>query len=260
MMVGRKVEEKYPKRNIEIGEELFRAEYLSSLRFKDISFNVRKGELLGIFGLIGAGRTELVRSIFGIDPLIKGSIYIEGKKINIKKPRSAIENGIVLITENRKEEGLILIHNVMENATIVTLQDFKRGLFIDNNKRNKTVIEYGNRLQLRPVDPKMNVMNFSGGNQQKIVIMKWLVSGAKLFIFDEPTKGVDVGAKVEIYAIMNQLLEQGASILMVSSEIPEIMGMSDRIMTIYEGVQTGIIDNNKDVDQELILSMTTGKL
>lgn len=259
MMVGHKIEEQYPQRSARIDEEVFRCENLGSLKFKDISFNVRKGELLGIFGLVGAGRTELARSIFGADPLIKGNIFVEGKKINIKKPRSAIENGIVLITENRKEEGLILIHNVMENTTIVTLRDFKNGPFIDNNKRNKTVIEYGNMLQLRPVDPKMNAMNFSGGNQQKIVIMKWLISGAKLFIFDEPTKGVDVGAKVEIYTIMNHLLEQGASIIMISSEIPEIMGMSDRIMTIYEGVQTGIIDNNENVNQELILSMATKK-
>jgi ribose transport system ATP-binding protein len=259
MMVGRKVEEKYPKRNIQIGEEVFRGEHLGSLKFKDISFNVRKGELLGIFGLVGAGRTELARSIFGADPLLKGSIFVEGKKVSIKNSRSAIEKGIVLITENRKEEGLVLIHNVRENATIVTLKDFKNWSLINNNKRDKTVFEYGNMLQLRPVDPQMNAMNFSGGNQQKIVIMKWIIAGAKLFIFDEPTKGVDVGAKIEIYTIINQLLEQGASIIMISSEIPEIMGMSDRIMTIYEGIQTGIIDNNENVNQEMILSMATRK-
>ncbi|MDR1883607.1 MAG: sugar ABC transporter ATP-binding protein [Prevotella sp.] len=257
MMVGRKLEEKYPKRSVAIGKEVFRCENLSSPKFSNVSFNLRKGELLGIFGLIGAGRTELARAIFGADSLQDGSIFIDGKEVIIKNPRSAIDKGIVLITENRKEEGLILIHSVLENTTIVTLKDFLNGPLLNNKKRNSRVIDIGNKLRLRPTDPRMNAINFSGGNQQKIVIMKWLMSGARIFIFDEPTKGVDVGAKVEIYTIMNQLLEQGSSIIMISSEIPEIMGMSDRIMTIYEGNQTGILDNDKKITEEQILTMAT---
>jgi ribose transport system ATP-binding protein len=257
MMVGRKVEEKYPKRSITIGEEIFHCENLSSQKFSGISFDLRKGELLGIFGLIGAGRTELVRTIFGADSLLGGRIFIYGKEVVIKNPRFAIDKGIVLITENRKEEGLILIHSVLENTTIVTLKEFLNGPLLNNKKRTSRVIDIGKKLQLRPVDPQMNAINFSGGNQQKIVIMKWLMSGARIFIFDEPTKGVDVGAKVEIYTIMNQLLEQGSSIIMISSEIPEVMGMSDRIMTMYEGIKTGIIENNHNVTEEQILTMAT---
>jgi ribose transport system ATP-binding protein len=259
MMVGRKVEEKYPERSIMIGEEVFRCENLSSSKFSNISFSLRKGEIFGIFGLIGSGRTELVRSIYGVDSLLSGRIFIDRKEVVVKNPRSAIDKGIVLITENRKEEGLILIHSVLENTTIVTLKEFLNGPLLNNKKRYSRVVDMGGKLQLRPLDPLKNTINFSGGNQQKIVIMKWLMSRARIFIFDEPTKGVDVGAKVEIYAIMNQLLEQGSSIIMVSSEIPEIMGMSDRIMMMYEGVQTGIIDNDKNVNEEQILTMATRK-
>ena len=166
---------------------------------------------------------------------------------------------MVLITENRKEEGLILIHNVIENGTIVTMKKFRNpaGL-VDNKKRRKMVCDYGASLNLRPMQPEKEAMNFSGGNQQKIVIMKWLMSNAKVFIFDEPTKGVDVGAKVEIYNIMNDLLAQGASIIMVSSEMEEILGMSDRVMVMYEGHETGVIENDGKAGQEEILTLATG--
>jgi len=259
MMVGRSLEEKFPKRNVPIGEEVFRCEGLSAEKFDNINFSVRKGEMLGVFGLVGAGRTETMRAIFGADPLADGRVYIDGQEVRIKNPRDAIKKGVVLITENRKEEGLILIHDVIENGTIVTMKQFRNKLgLIDNKKRRKMVEEYGNYLNLRPMQPDKLSVNFSGGNQQKIVILKWLLSGAKVFIFDEPTKGVDVGAKVEIYNIMNQLLEQGASIIMVSSEMEEILGMSDRVMVMYEGRQTGIVPNDGTYGQEEILTLATG--
>jgi ribose transport system ATP-binding protein len=260
MMVGRKLDEKYPRRVSRIGEEVFRCENLTAHKFRDISFTLHKGELLGVFGLVGAGRTEMARAIFGIDRLQSGKIFIEEKEVSLKNPRSAIKHGIVLVTENRKEEGLILIHSVMENTTIVTLDEFKKWLLVDNKKRNAQTIEAGNKLNLRPLYPRLNVASFSGGNQQKIVIMKWLLANAKIFIFDEPTKGIDVGAKIEIYNIMNQLLEQGVSIIMISSEISEIIGMSDRIITMYEGVQTGIIPNDKNATQEKILTLATRRV
>ncbi|MDR1901832.1 MAG: sugar ABC transporter ATP-binding protein [Treponema sp.] len=259
MMVGRKIEDKYPKRSVELGEEVFRCHNLSSKKFKGISFDLRRGELLGIFGLVGAGRTELVRAIFGADPLMEGEIFINGKEERINDPHAAISKGIVLITENRKEEGLTLIHSLVENTTISTLNKFKDGPVINNKKRNNAVFDFGNKVALRPLNPQLQALNFSGGNQQKIVIMKWLMTGAKIFIFDEPTKGVDIGAKVEIYTIMNQLLEQGSSIIMISSEIPEIIGMSDRIMTMYEGKQTGIVNNDENINEERILSISTGR-
>ena len=240
LMVGRAIEEKYPKRANATGDEVFR------------------GELLGIFGLVGAGRTETARAIFGADPLLEGRITVDGREIRARSPRDAIDGGIVLVTENRKEEGLVLMHSVVENVTVVTLKQFARGPLLSNSSRRGKVRELGERLRLRPLHPERNAMDFSGGNQQKIVVMKWLLSGAKVFIFDEPTKGVDVGAKVEIYAIMNQLLAEGAAIIMISSEIPEIMGMSDRVMTMYEGMQTAILDNDGTLTQEKILTMATG--
>ena len=259
MMVGRSLEEKFPSRDVPIGEEIFRCEGLSAEKFDDISFSVRKGEMLGVFGLVGAGRTETMRAIFGADPLAEGKIYIEGQEVQIKNARDAIKKGVVLITENRKDEGLILIHDVVENGTVVTMKQFRNKFgLIDNKKRRKMVEEYGNYLNLRPMQPEKQAVNFSGGNQQKIVILKWLLSGAKVFIFDEPTKGVDVGAKVEIYNIMNQLLADGAAIIMVSSEMEEILGMSDRVMIMYEGKQTGIVPNDGNYGQEEILTLATG--
>jgi ribose transport system ATP-binding protein len=259
MMVGRKIEDKYPKRNMTPGGEVFRCENLCSNKFRGISFNLHRGELLGIFGLVGAGRTELARAIFGADPLTDGKIFISGKEETINKPHDAISKGIAFITENRKEEGLTLIHSLVENATISTLKKYKKNFFISNRKRKQAVFDYGGRVSLRPINPSFLALNFSGGNQQKIVIMKNLMSGAHIFIFDEPTKGVDIGAKVEIYTIMNQLLEQGASIIMISSEIPEIIGMSDRVMTMYEGNQTGIFMNDENLNEENILSYSTRK-
>ncbi|MDR1534509.1 MAG: sugar ABC transporter ATP-binding protein [Planctomycetota bacterium] len=258
LMVGRTIEEKYPKRVSGIGDELFRCENLCASKFDDISFGVRRGELFGIFGLVGAGRTEVARGIFGADPLLAGRIFVEGREIRVRAPRDAIDSGIVLITENRKEEGLVLMHSVVENVTIVTLRQFVKGPLLSNSSRRGKVRELGERLRLRPLHPEKNVADFSGGNQQKIVVMKWLLSGAKVFIFDEPTKGVDVGAKVEIYAIMNQLLAEGAAIVMISSEIPEILGMSDRVMTMYEGIQSAVFANDGTLTQERILTMATG--
>jgi ribose transport system ATP-binding protein len=259
MMVGRKIEDKYPKRNIKPGNEVFRSENLCSNKFRGISFNLHKGELLGIFGLVGTGRTELARTIFGADPLPDGKIFIDGKEEVINKPHVAIGKGIAFITENRKEEGLTLIHSLVENATISTLKKHTKRFFISNQKRKQAVFDFGGRVSLRPLNPSLLALNFSGGNQQKIVIMKNLMSGAHIFIFDEPTKGVDIGSKVEIYTIMNQLLEQGSSIIMISSEIPEVIGMSDRIMTMYEGNQTGIFINDENLNEEKILSYSTRK-
>lgn len=259
MMVGRSLEEKFPKRDVPIGGEVFRCEGLSAEKFDNIGFSVRKGEMLGVFGLVGAGRTETMRAIFGADPLADGHIYIDGQEVRIKNPQDAIKKGVVLITENRKEEGLILIHDVIENGTIVTMRQFKNKLgLISNKKRREMVEKYGNYLNLRPMQPDKLSVNFSGGNQQKIVILKWLLSGAKVFIFDEPTKGVDVGAKVEIYNIMNSLLEDGASIIMVSSEMEEILGMSDRILTVAGGEITGEFDV-KDATQEILMRAAVGR-
>lgn len=259
LMVGRDLDEEYPSRRVPIGEELFRCEHLAAHRFDDISFHVKSGELLGVFGLVGAGRTEVMRAIFGADPLVSGDIYVENQKVKNRTPQEAIQNGIVLITENRKEEGLVLIHDVVENGTLATTKNFRGPLgLLDNKKRDAAISKIGQDLNLRPLQIMKQTLDFSGGNQQKIVIMKWLLTNAKVFIFDEPTKGVDVGAKVEIYNIMNQILQNGGAIIMVSSEMNEILGMSDRVMTMYEGQITGEINVTEELKSEDVLLMATG--
>jgi ribose transport system ATP-binding protein len=259
MMVGRELTEKYPTRVPNIGDVFLKCKNLTGEKFTNINFELRKGEILGIFGLIGAGRTELARGIFGADPLIDGEVIIDGTPVKIRNVRDAIKNGIVLLSENRKEDGLILIHDVVDNGTVVNIQEFKnKSGFIDNKKCQIAVREVAEQLNLRPMHLNKEVRNFSGGNQQKIVIIKWLLTNGKIFIFDEPTKGVDVGAKVEIYTIMNSILDRGDSIIMISSEIEEILGMSNRVMTMYDGRVTGIIENTSSLDQETVLAMATG--
>lgn len=259
MMVGRSLEEKYPERHAVIGDEVLRVEHLSGEKFRDISFSVHSGEILGVFGLIGAGRTETMRGLFGADPLSSGRIELNGKEVQIRNPREAIEHGVVLISENRKEEGLILIHDVVENVTLPTLDNFKGPLrLLRRDKRERKTLEYGEKMKLRPLHIHKNAMNFSGGNQQKIVIEKWVMADAHVYIFDEPTKGVDVGAKVEIYSIINKLAEQGAAIIMVSSEMQEILGMSDNVLVMYEGRQTGYVPRSEDMTQEKLMVLGTG--
>lgn len=258
MMVGRELDEKYPARNVKIGETVFTAEGLFGGGFQDISFDLHKGEILGVFGLVGAGRTETMRAIFGADGLAAGRITLNGKPLHIKNPSDAIREGIVLISENRKEEGLTLIHDVVENTTLPSLSSFKNPLLLDHKKQQARAMEYGKMMNLRPLHIHKNTMDFSGGNQQKIVIEKWVMANAEIYIFDEPTKGVDIGAKTEIYAIMNSLLEKGAAIIMVSSEMQEILGMSDRIMVMYEGKRTGMIPNDHNATHENLMILGTG--
>ena len=258
MLVGRDLSDKYPSRSVDIGEVVLSVKNLSGKGFTDINFDLRRGELLGVFGLVGAGRTEAMRAIFGADPKLSGEIVLNGKALQIKSPADAIREGIVLISENRKEEGLVLIHNVVENATLSTLPSFKSHLLLNHKKRRSVTTEYGRMMKLRPLQIDKNAMNFSGGNQQKIVIEKWVIANAEVYIFDEPTKGVDIGAKTEIYMIMNSLLEKGASIIMVSSEMQEILGVSDRIMVMYDGKQTGIIPNDERATHENLMILGTG--
>ena len=259
MMVGRELSEKYPKRKpIVFGDEKLRVDRLTADRFQDISFSVKAGEALGVFGLVGAGRTEVARAIFGADPLCYGEIYINGKNVTIKTPTDAVKAGLVLLTENRKEEGLILIHDVVENVCLPNLDQFLNAVrLIQNNKRAAAAEEFVKEVILRPHDMQREALYFSGGNQQKIVIAKWLMSNADIFIFDEPTRGIDVGAKTEIYAIMNTLLENGKSIIIISSEMQEIIGVSDRCIVMYEGRITGefIGEEMKNQDKMLLAAI-----
>ena len=246
LMVGRTLKETYPERTKKPQEEILRVEHLYGNGLEDINFTLRKGEILGLAGLVGAGRTELVRLIFGADPVVKGKIYMEGKEIRISSPKEAVKHGIVLIPEDRKRQGVVLELSIKENLTLPNYKKISRRTLINKNEEKKLVKRQVEQLRIKTPSEDQLVKNLSGGNQQKVVVGKWLAGKSKILIFDEPTRGIDVGAKQEIYFLMNQLTEQGISILMVSSEMEELMGMSDRILVLREGKISGSFDKSEE--------------
>ena len=258
LMVGRELNEMFPKAAIPIGKEVLRVEGLSrSNAISNISFSVRQGEILGVAGLVGSGRTEMARAIFGADRADSGRVYIHGRETKIRWPGDAIAAGIGFVTEDRKRQGLVLPFSVAQNVSLSKLGLFIRWGKISLKKEEKTTAEYIDRLRVKTPGTKAIVRNLSGGNQQKVVLAKWLLSQSKIFIFDEPTRGIDVGAKVEVYNLMNTLLRGGASIIMISSELPEILGMSDRVMVMCRGEVMKIMDI-AEADQEKVLFYATG--
>lgn len=256
-MVGREIEDYYPEKNAQIGEVAFEVSKLSGKEFEDVSFQVRQSEILGFSGLMGAGRTEVMRAIFGLDKKIAGSIKIANQEVTIDNPVQAIEQGIGFLTEDRKEEGLILDFSIKDNMTLPSTRDFvKNGLF-DDKTSTSFVQQLIDRLRIKSGTPKMPVGNLSGGNQQKVVLAKWIGIAPKVLILDEPTRGVDVGAKREIYQLMNELAERGVPIIMVSSDLPEILGVSDRILVMHEGKIAGELYRD-EANQEKIMQLATG--
>jgi len=224
----------------------------------NVSFQIRRGEILGLAGLMGAGRTELASSIFGgVGAKREGEIYINGCKVDINSPIDAIKNGIAYLSEDRKRYGLVLLMDIAENIALPNYDKLSRFSIIDNNKKIKEAQRYVKELKIKTPSIAQRVANLSGGNQQKVVIAKWLMSEPKVLILDEPTRGIDVGAKYEIYNIMNSLVDQGVAIVMISSELPEILGMSDRILVMHEGKFTGEFDY-READQEKIMRAATG--
>jgi len=257
-MVGRTLKQQYPKVKTVKGEEALRVEKLSRKgEFEDISFTAYSGEILGISGLVGAGRTEIVRSIFGADTKDSGNIYVFGQKCNINSPIDAMNQGIALLTEDRKSQGLILQQDIVRNITISNLHNFIQTFMLDIESMFNTSKKLSKKLNVKTPSLLKKVNELSGGNQQKVVIAKWLCYDAKIFIFDEPTRGIDVGAKVEVYNIMNELVSQGACVIMISSELPEILGMSDRIIVVSDGRITGKF-SREEANQELIMKAATG--
>ena len=258
MMIGREIGERYPKRESKIGEEVFRVEGLSHEKFfKDVNFNVHAGEVLGVAGLMGAGRTEIMQTIFGNYPLAGGKIFIEGKEVQIKNPKAAINAGIGFITEDRKTEGLLLEKSISENIEICNLGKVSSNGVLSANKRGELVKRGIEEFRIRCFGPDHECHNLSGGNQQKVVLAKWIYTDPKILILDEPTRGVDIGAKKEIYSVINDLAAKGVAVIMVSSELPEVLGMSDRIMVVHEGHVTGIIDA-AGADQAKVMTLATG--
>ncbi|MDF2634227.1 MAG: Monosaccharide-transporting ATPase [Pelosinus sp.] len=259
LMVGRTLEEKFPQVTVERGGLALQVTGLNRTGvLKDISFELYQGEVLGIAGLVGAGRTELARAIFGADKIDSGSVAVFGREVKINSPRDAINEGIAFLTEDRKGQGLILMHDIKFNSTLAGLKRFcKFGSFINTKSLCKEVEQLLHDLQVRPANYNIVTRLLSGGNQQKIVIAKWLCLKAKIFIFDEPTRGIDVGAKVEVYNVINRLISEGAAVIVISSELPEVMGISNRIMVMHDGRITAEF-NRSEAAPEKILKAATG--
>ncbi|MGI6155515.1 MAG: sugar ABC transporter ATP-binding protein [Enterococcus lemanii] len=258
-MVGRELSDYYPEKQAALGEVVFEVENLSARNqsYKNIHFQVRAGEIVGFSGLMGAGRTEIMRGIFGLDEIESGIVKVEGKKINHASPAQAIQNGIGFLTEDRKTEGLVLDFSITDNISLPSIDEFTKKGFVDYKTEKDFVNLMIERLKIKSLSGQDIVGELSGGNQQKVVLAKWIGVGPKVLILDEPTRGVDVGAKREIYQLMNELAERGMAIIVISSDLPEVMGVSDRILVIHEGKIAGEV-NRSEATQEKIMTYATG--
>ncbi len=263
MMVGRTVDNVFPKQSCPIGDVVFRVEELSGNGFEDISFEVHAGEILGISGLVGSGRSETMRAIFGLDPLTGGKMYLEGKEIEIKNPKDAIAKGIAMVNEDRKTYGLCLFRSLRENISLPNLPRHQKKFFLNQKREKNEVQEVSKKLTVKAAGIEADAYSLSGGNQQKVVLSKWIMANPKVLILDEPTRGVDVGAKSEIHTLMCQFAAQGMAIIMISSELPEVMGMSDRILIYHEGKLNGEVAREEilggGITQEVILAKEFGQ-
>ncbi|MFZ5968486.1 MAG: xylose ABC transporter ATP-binding protein [Bacillota bacterium] len=265
-MVGREMTQLFPRKEHKPGEvvldvkdwTVYNPELPDRKVIDNVSFQARKGEILGIAGLMGAGRTELMMSLFGAYGINKsGKVAIDGSEVTIKGPRDSIEKGLCYLSEDRKKNGLVLMMDIKENTTLASLNKISNMKGINENEEIKIANYYVNALKIKTPSIEQKTRNLSGGNQQKVVISKWLMAAPKVLVLDEPTRGIDVGAKYEIYNIMNDLVEQGVSIIMISSELPEVLGMSDRILVMHEGKLTAELDW-KEADQEKVMVYATG--
>lgn len=257
MMVGRELTNYYTRTINKPGEETLRVEHLSAgTLIRDVSFTLHRGEILGLAGLVGAGRSEVVRAIFGLDPIASGQVSVQGKPVHIKDPNDAMAHGIGLVPEDRKKEGLFLIKDVGFNLTLEVLRSFMNMGRVSARKETEIIDRFIRELSIKTPSPQQILGNLSGGNQQKVIIGRWLATQPDILILDEPTRGVDVGAKAEIYAIMNELAQKGVSIIMISSELPEIINMSDRVVVMGDGRVKGELPR-EELSQEKIMFLAT---
>ena len=256
LMVGRPLESEFPPRTPKIGEETIEVSGLCrGTKVRNVSFKAHAGEVLGFAGLVGAGRSETMRLVFGADEKEKGTIRLGGNEVEIDEPREAIRNGICFLSEDRKGEGLVLKHSVIENFALPNLDQYSRNGILDRTRERDEFDHYTGELRIKISSPEQIARNLSGGNQQKVVIAKWLANRSEIIIIDEPTRGIDVGAKYEIYQLINRLAEAGKTIILVSSELEEVLGMSDRIIVMHEGEVRGEIDDVPSASAEDILTM-----
>jgi ABC-type sugar transport system ATPase subunit len=265
MMVGREITEKYPKVTVPFGDILLEVENISlNTKVQNVNFKVRRGEILGIGGLVGSGRSELVETVFGINKADVGTVKIAGKDVKIASPRIAIKNRVALITEDRKQTGLNLVSDITNNVCMVALEKFSKCGFVKGREESIATDKYITDLKIKATSRRQILGRLSGGNQQKVVLAKWLLDEPEIIILDEPTRGIDVGSKRDIYFLIGELVKAGKAIIIISSEIPELMGLADRIMVMSEGRMTGELAR-KDFSQEKILELaskfiTTGKV
>ena len=259
MMIGRSLSETFPERGKRIGEEVLGVEGLCvGDRLKDISLSVHAGEIVGISGLVGAGRTELAQAIFGTRRIGAGTVKLKGKKVSIGDPQRALRHRIGYLTEDRNAEGLVMGQSVKENAALPSLDHRQRWGVVDRKAEHDVVAAVSDSLRLRASSLGMDVENLSGGNRQKVVLAKWLISGPELLIFDEPSRGIDVGAKAEIWQLMRDLADQGKAVLMISSELPEVIGMSDRVVVMHRGRIVGELAGGAATEEAVMMLATYG--
>jgi len=258
MMVGRKLKSDVrPVTKPQTDETVLEVKNLSTKNLiKNVSFDVKKGEIFGFAGLMGAGRTEVARCVFGADPRTEGDIYVHGKKVRITNAKDGVTNGIGYLSEDRKRFGILLDADVKANVTLADMKDYAKAGFVDDRKIRRTALDYVDKLRIRTPSINQTLLNLSGGNQQKVVIAKWLVRDSDVLIFDEPTRGIDVGAKEEIYQLLENLAAQGKAIVVISSELPEVLRLSNRIAVMAQGRIIGILDN-EEATQEKIMELAT---
>lgn len=257
MMVGRDMTEMFAKPTQKQGEVLLEVRNISrGRRVKNCSFTLKQGEILGFFGLVGAGRTELMRLVFGVDRPDSGEVRYKGRPIKASYPGDVIAHNIAMVPEDRKAQGAILMQDISFNITVASLKEIIRDIRVDFRAEKRLVGEMIEKLQIKTPSPEQQVKNLSGGNQQKVVFAKWLATGPEVLILDEPTRGIDVGAKKEIYEIMKKLVDEGVSIIMVSSEMPELINMSNRVITMYEGAITGVLEGEAITKENILFHAT----
>jgi len=255
-MVGRELTQRFPERTGVPGDVVLKVENLTSpvaSSFRDVSFELRRGEVLGVGGLVGSQRTELIEALFGLRSVASGRIVLRGRPVNIRRPQDAIKNGMALLTEERRATGIFPVLSVLENTVVASLRKFEKPyLLIDEGKRRAETERSIARLAVKTPSVRTLIRNLSGGNQQKVLLARWLMTEPDILLLDEPTRGIDVGAKYEIYTIIAELAKQGKSIIMISSEMPELLGMSDRILVMCEGRATGIVDGKRATEEEIM--------
>jgi len=258
LMVGRKIENAYPKEDVELGDKVLEVEHLSKDKlFENVDFHVKKGEIVGFAGLVGAGRTEVMRAVYGLDHKDGGSVKIKSKEVNIKNPADSIKEGLILLSESRKDDGIVPVRSVMENASLASLQKFIYSGFTHRKKERNAVYESFMKMNVKTPTLDTPISSLSGGNQQKVLLSRWMLSEPDILILDEPTRGIDIGAKFEIYKLMTDMVKEGKAIIMVSSELPELIGMCDRIYVMNKGHISGML-NRDEFSQEDIMRYATG--